>query len=258
MNSQINVLIADETEEFGKTCGDELEKLGYHVTLCKRNGRTVIDRMETTQYDAVLMDVFMPQMNAIEVIEQVQPQKEKMPATILFSAQNNPSLEAQIINSGADYYFISPINAECVAKRVKDLIGIKNKVLHQRELDRQQELDAIISTMMHQIGVPAHIKGYGYLRTAVRLCVDEPEMLGLVTKILYPAVAKIYHTAPNRVERSMRHAIQVAWERGDEELIARYFGCTQAKNRKPTNSEFIATLSEELSFRMKSGEKQTH
>ena len=158
-----------------------------------------------------------------------------------------------MIDAGADYYFIKPVNPQSVAKRISRLSSWKSEVKKRSQaLYTDSDMDIVISDIMRQIGVPAHIKGYMYLRTAIKLCVNDSEMLGSVTKILYPTVAKQYNTTSSRVERAIRHAIEVAWDRGDVDVLSSYFGYTiQSQRGKPTNSEFIAMIADKLKLSMR-------
>ena len=232
------ILIADKSDEIGVVCEKELKSLGYDVVLCDKNGDTVIKYLDSQHFDAVLMDVFMSSADGMEVIEHI----------------NESDFEERMIEAGADYYFIKPIKPAVVAKRIQNIIswkGEKHK-LQNKNSYAQDDIEVVISDIMRQIGVPAHIKGYQYLRTSIILCINDSEMLGSVTKILYPTVAKQYNTTASRVERAIRHAIEVAWDRGDVDVLSSYFGYTiQAQRGKPTNSEFIAMIADKLKLSMR-------
>lgn len=256
MQTNIKILIADEKEEFGRTCSEELKKLGYDVTLCEKNGEVIIRKINEDKYDALIMDVFMPHTDGLEVLEYLNKNLTSRPLTLLLSAVSSVDFEAQIMNAGADYYFIKPVEPAAVTARLeKLLIWRKNKKSNVRyPLRSSDNIEVIISDIMRQIGVPAHIKGYQYLRTSIALCIENPEMLGSVTKLLYPTVAKQYSTTASRVERAIRHAIEVAWDRGDVDVLSSFFGYTIDSNRgKPTNSEFIAMISDKIGLIIKTG-----
>lgn len=180
----------------------------------------------------------------------------KKPIISVLSSVSSEELEKQVMSAGADYFFIKPITANQIAKRITRLTAWRNE--HKAESRAtarfiEQDMDVIISDIMRQIGVPAHIKGYHYLRTAIHLCIDDREMLSSVTKILYPTVAKMYKTTSSRVERAIRHAIEVAWDRGDVDVLSSYFGYTiQSERGKPTNSEFIAMITDKINLSMRS------
>ena len=253
MNKNIKVLVADNSDDFGKECCKELQKLGFDAVLTPKNGNSVIESIDSQHFDAVIMDVFMTGADAIEVMEHISSSLAEKPLVVLISAIDNSDFEEQMINAGADYYFLKPANPVSVAKRVQRLSGWKNeknKRLGKSYTD--DDIEVIISDIMRQIGVPAHIKGYQYLRTSIMLCINDSQMLGSVTKILYPTVAKMYGTTASRVERAIRHAIEVAWDRGDVDVLSGYFGYTiQSQRGKPTNSEFIAMIADKLKLSLK-------
>jgi two-component system response regulator (stage 0 sporulation protein A) len=251
MNEKIKVLVADESEEIGKACERELKAMGYDVTTCERNGEMVMNQIDSKHFDAVVMDVFMSVVDGIEVIEHINDSLTERPFILLLSTISTTGFEEQVINAGADYYFIKPISPVVVAKRIETLIKWKSdKSKHNGS--NSEDIEVVISDIMRQIGVPAHIKGYQYLRTSIMLCIEDSDMLSSVTKLLYPTVAKKYSTTASRVERAIRHAIEVAWDRGDVDVLSSYFGYTiQAQRGKPTNSEFIAMIADKLKLSMK-------
>ncbi len=253
METMAKILVADKSNSVGMACEQELKALGFDVVLCDKNGDTVLECLEAQKFDAVIMDVFMSSSDGIDVMERINASFSEKPAIILMSAINTSDFEDRMIAAGADYYFIKPIKPAALAKRVESLInwrGERTKLSYRPFAEDNLELE--ISKIMRDIGVPAHIKGYQYLRTSIMLCIDDNEMLGSVTKILYPTVAKQYSTTPSRVERAIRHAIEVAWDRGDVDVLSSYFGYTiQAQRGKPTNSEFIAMIADKLKLQMK-------
>jgi len=252
MNSKMKVLIADDVTVFGKDCKKELEKAGFEVSFCKKDGNKVISVLESQHFDAVLMDVFMSGADGVEVLEHISNSLTEKPLTLVLSAVDNSQIEEQVIFAGADYYFIKPVSPESVAKRIEKLSQWKMSKNKSTSAYHDNDIDVVISDIMRQIGVPAHIKGYQYLRSAIKLSVNDSEMLGSVTKLLYPTVAKMYSTTPSRVERAIRHAIEVAWDRGDVDVLSSYFGYTiQSQRGKPTNSEFIAMIADKLKLSLK-------
>lgn len=252
MKETMKVLIADDTESFGKACQQELKKLGLESILTKKDGRKVIELLQNQHFDAVMLDVFMSGLDGIEVVDYIRESVSNPPLVVVFSAVDSADFEQQIIGAGADYYFIKPVNPSSVAKRVQSLTNMKfNKSNKTGFIER--DIEVVISDIMRQIGVPAHIKGYQYLRTAIDLSINDEEMLESVTKLLYPTIAKMYQTTSSRVERTIRHAIEVAWDRGDVEVLSSYFGYTIQSNRgKPTNSEFIAMISDRIKLSLHS------
>lgn len=208
--------------------------------------------LDSQHFDAVLMDVFMAHADGVEVLEHIEKSLAEKPLVLLISAMDNAEFEEQMISAGADYYFIKPVTPQSVAKRIERLSSWKTEKQKRTAEISDNDIEVVISDIMRQIGVPAHIKGYQYLRTAIKLSVEDSDMLGSVTKLLYPTVAKIFNTTSSRVERAIRHAIEVAWDRGDVDVLSSYFGYTiQSQRGKPTNSEFIAMISDKLKLSLK-------
>lgn len=253
MDNKLKVLLADDSTQFGKECQKELKNFGFDVVSVSKDGKRVISAMESMHIDVVLMEAFMANGDAVDVLEYTELSMAEKPLVVVLSSANSQSLEEQLINAGADYYFIKPVSPESIAKRINRLASWKSeKKKHYTAEMTDSDMDIAISDMLREIGVPAHIKGYQYLRTSIKLCVKDREMLGSVTKILYPTVAKEYKTTPSRVERAIRHAIEVAWDRGDVDVLSSYFGYTiQSQRGKPTNSEFIAMLSDKIRLSMR-------
>ena len=255
MKTNLKVLIADDSAQFGKECQKELKNSGFDVMLTAKDGARVISMLDSQHIDAIVIDAFMSNGDAIDVIEHIDSSLREKPLIILLSSIHSQDFEEQMISAGADYYFIKPVSPVSVAKRIVRLASWKTEK-RKRELSpySDSDMDVVISDIMRQIGVPAHIKGYQYLRTAIKLSVNDSEMLGSVTKLLYPTVAKMYETTASRVERAIRHAIEVAWDRGDVDVLSSYFGYTiQSQRGKPTNSEFIAMIADKLKLSMRPG-----
>ncbi len=254
MNNKLKVLIADDSAQFGKACQNELKEAGFDVLLTQKDGLRVISVFESQNIDVLIIDAFMSGADGMDVLDHINESVRQKPLIIFISSIDSAEFEEQIIDAGADYYFIKPVTPQSVAKRVIRLSSWKAEKQKRTSarLD-DEDMDVVISDIMRQIGVPAHIKGYHYLRTSIKLSVEEPEMLGSVTKLLYPTVAKMYNTTSSRVERAIRHAIEVAWDRGDVDVLSSYFGYTiQSQRGKPTNSEFIAMIADKLRLQMRS------
>ena len=215
----MRVLIAED-DAVGKACKSEMEKRGIETELIKKDGNKVIERIDSRHYDVVLMDVFMSGADGVEVLEHMNDSLSEKPLVMLFSTVDNSVFEEQMIKAGADYYFIKPISPSTVAKRVENLSCWRSEKQQKTAMRTDTDIELVISDIMRQIGVPAHIKGYQYLRKAIMLCVEDSEMMGSVTKILYPTVAKEFKTTSSRVERAIRHAIEVAWDRGDVDVLS--------------------------------------
>ena len=253
MKNNLRILIADDSASFGRECKKELETAGFDVVLTGKDGERVMALLDSQHFDVVLMDAFMSRADGTEVLEHISQSLAEKPLSLLMSPMDNAEFEEQLINAGADYYFIKPVSPQSAAKRIERLSSWKSeKKKHSSSPYGDNDIEVVISDIMRQIGVPAHIKGYQYLRTAIKLSVEDPEMLGSVTKLLYPTVAKLYNTTSSRVERAIRHAIEVAWDRGDVDVLSSYFGYTiQSQRGKPTNSEFIAMIADKLKLSLK-------
>lgn len=249
MENKIKIMVA-ENNEFGQDCVRVFTSYGYNSVLTDKDGSQVLTKLKFEKPDVVIMDAFMLHVDAIGVIKQMKMMKDiKKPMIIVLSSVDNMRFESEILNSGADYYFLKPVDAEIIAQRISQLSGWTNGERHERG---GNDLEVTVSEIMHRIGVPAHIKGYQYLREAIILSVNNTEMMGSVTKLLYPTVAKTFKTTSSRVERAIRHAIEVAWDRGDVDVLSSYFGYTiQSSRGKPTNSEFIAMIADKLRLQLK-------
>ncbi len=254
MNKQLSVLIADEKSESALNLMSALKMNSMDVRVCEKSGATLLQFIENKTPDVIIMDAFLMHIDALGVLQRIGSLKlMKRPLIIVVSSIDKGNFESEIIRAGADYYFLKPIEPSLLAERIPQLYSWKdmgsNKV---GSVNADESIEVTISEIMHQIGVPAHIKGYQYLREAIKLSVNDPEMLGSVTKILYPTVAKSFSTTSSRVERAIRHAIEVAWDRGDVDVLSSYFGYTiQSQRGKPTNSEFIAMIADKLRLKQK-------
>ncbi len=258
MEKQLKIIIADDSSELGENCAKTFKAYGMNVSLCAKDGLKVLSKIKTEAPDIVLADVFMPNLDILGVIKSLKESdlKEK-PMVMAMSGFDNGRLEKELIEAGADYYFLKPFDVNSMAQRIIQLSGWKAQktplvVRNNAVTDTQLEL--MITDIIHQIGVPAHIKGYHYLREAIILSIKNSEIINSVTKLLYPTVAKKHGTTASRVERAIRHAIEVAWDRGDIDVLNSYFGYTiQNERGKPTNSEFIAMISDKLRLKLKIG-----
>lgn len=257
MANQLKVLFAQDQNEFSDSCLKEMENQGLDVFKVPKDGAEVLEAIGKHSPDVVVMDAFMPRLDALAVLKRIDNLRiSEKPVVCVVSGVDNPNFEQQILSSGAAYYFLKPIEPVLLAERIAQ-IGLWNKaertpLSHGLSVVRKNsELEVTVSEIMHHIGVPAHIKGYQYLREAIVLSVNNIEMMNSVTKLLYPTVAKTFSTTPSRVERAIRHAIEVAWDRGDVDVLSHYFGYTiQLSRGKPTNSEFIAMISDKLRLKL--------
>ena len=256
MTNQTKVLFAEDRNEFGNSCVKALEQNGCKVISTAKDGNQIIASIEKNIPDVIIMEAFMPGLDALGVMNKINTMNlVKKPVVCVISGVSNSDFEQQILSAGADYYFIKPVDASVIADRIKLLVSmnINTSVLPSVSgKNNNNGLEVVISEIMHQIGVPAHIKGYQYLREAIILSINNTEMMSSVTKLLYPTVEKTLNTTASRVERELRHAMEVAWDRGDVDVLSSYFGYTIQNTRgKPTNSEFIAMISDKLRLKMK-------
>lgn len=257
MTERIKLLMTQDNADNMNEAKTTLEDHGMDVSFCMKDGEEVIARVLADKPDVVIMDLFMTHIDSIGVMRAVRKQKpEKPPMFVVYSSFDSPVLEREVMGSGATYFVLKPFNLSDLAENIIRLN--KRHRLRTKGGIRQAGFDGYnielkVTEILHQIGVPAHIKGYHYLRDSIIMCVEKPEIINAVTKQLYPSVAKKYETTSSRVERAIRHAIEVAWDRGDVEVLNSYFGYTIQNSRgKPTNSEFIAMISDKLRLQMRS------
>ena len=246
MNKPLKILIAGDSDEWALQMAEELNRLGAAPFLAARDGMAVLDSIEDSSPDLVMMELFMPRMDAIGVMHAVQRDKEdNCPMFVVVSGYTNSVLEREVMSAGASYFALMPMDIPETARRML-------QILNHQDASPRVPLEVKIPEILHQIGVPAHIKGYHYLRDSIRMAVEDPGIINAVTKQLYPGVARAYSTTSSRVERAIRHAIEVAWDRGDVDVLNSYFGYTIHNTRgKPTNSEFIAMISDKLRLEMR-------
>lgn len=256
MGKKLKIVIADDSTELGQSCSKALKSYGMDVILCQKDGQEVLSKIKSEKPDVVLADVFMPNLDIIGVLNSIKGlDGGEKPMIMAMSSFDNQRLEKETLDAGASYYFLKPFDINTMAERIIQLSGWKNEispVVVKDNVVTDPELELMVTEIIHQIGVPAHIKGYHYLREAIILSVKNSDIINSVTKVLYPTVAKNHSTTSSRVERAIRHAIEVAWDRGDIDVLNSYFGYTIQNDRgKPTNSEFIAMISDKLRLRLK-------
>ena len=242
------VLLCDTATEFVRSCTAELSKRGYDVRECEKEGGRIETALAQLKPDIAVLDLFLPGKDAIAIVSAATAAGSET-AFFVTSSFDNPIMEREVIRAGAAYYLLKPFDVSLLCERIEMLTG---NAPPQRESVGEPDVELMVTEMLHQIGVPAHIKGYHYLRDAILQCEQEPELISAVTKRLYPGIAKQYGTTSSRVERAIRHAIEVAWDRGDVDVLDSYFGYTiQALRGKPTNSEFIAMLADKVRLKLR-------
>ncbi len=255
MKNKFKMLIAEDAAEFRTKSADIFTDSGFDAKFCEKDGSKVVEIIRSFQPDIVIMDTFMTNIDGIGVMRGIKNKKDvKFPVFVVISNFDSPLLEKEVLSAGAAYYVIKPFNVSSLIDRICELMECRDDdSFSQGEFySPERELEITITDILHQIGVPAHIKGYNYLRDSIVMSVKHPEIINAVTKVLYPSVAKKYDTTSSRVERAIRHAIEVAWDRGDVDVLNSYFGYTIHNSRgKPTNSEFIAMISDRLRLHKK-------
>lgn len=247
MSNGKKVLISDDTAEFRVLCQDKLKERGYDVVLTKRDGHEVLSAVQRERPDLLVMDAQMRQADALAVIQALK-KREIFPKFLVLSSYNNLFAEQALAEEKDCCYMLRPVEFSILLERIDHLCDshASNRAPGNEVLTIQQ-LEVMVTDILHNIGVPAHIKGYHYLRVGIILSLLDPENMSSVTKQLYPSVAKRFSTTASRVERAIRHAIEVAWDRGDVDVLNSYFGYTIQNSRgKPTNSEFIAMIADKL------------
>ncbi len=250
MENKIKIIISDEDGEFCASCKTLLSENSFEIHSASQNGLELLESIIKIKPDAVLAGAFMPQMDLAGIIEHAKEKLgENIPLFLATLPYDNGILEKELVSCGVSYCFIKPLDPSVLAERIKSLCMSINKNTSGKT---SSNLEIVITDIIHQIGVPAHIKGYHYLREAIIMAVNDIEIMNSVTKCLYPSVAKKHGTTSSRVERAIRHAIEVAWDRGDVDVLNSYFGYTiHSSKGKPTNSEFIALIADKLRVNMK-------
>lgn len=271
MSDKIKILIADDNYDFGMTLKNYLSNdKDMEIIKIARDGEEAYSDILRLKPDVALLDVIMPQLDGIGVLEKLNEAKiEKEPVKIMISAVGQDKITQKAIALGADYYIVKPFDISLLTQRIKEIktdapermqnVNINKEIkspyitISKNEDNTKNNLEAAVTNIIHEVGVPAHIKGYQFLREAIIMSVNNIEMINQITKQLYPDIATKYSTTPSRVERAIRHAIEVAWGRGDPKTTENIFGYTVSADKgKPTNSEFIAMIADKLRLELKS------
>ncbi|MCM1363263.1 MAG: sporulation transcription factor Spo0A [Clostridiales bacterium] len=248
-NNKIKVLIGDDTAEYGVKIASQLRELGVYAYTRRRDGAVLLDSIIRDKPDVVVTDLTLQDSDSILLMEQSKNLMKDLPAFIIISDIRNNYIERQVIESGASYYLVSPFENDTLCSVIK---SVAKKPVNPNCTD----IEILVTDIIHKFGVPAHIKGYHYLRSAILKSATNERILDSITKQLYPYVAKEYQTTPSRVERAIRHAIETAWDRGGADVINSYFGCNSDSYRgRPTNSEFIALVSDRVRLQIKMNNK---
>jgi two-component system response regulator (stage 0 sporulation protein A) len=257
---KIQVLIVDDNREFGEILKEYLENQeDIQVVGIAKDGLEALEMIEAKTPDVAILDIIMPHLDGLGVLEKINSMNlKKSPLFIILSAVGQEKITQRALSLGAEYYVVKPFDMEVLVSRIRQM-KMNNKPLiiksehgsytprstHSAPTKKNIEIE--VTNIMHEIGVPAHIKGYQYLRDAIIMVIKDLDVINSITKQLYPSIAREYNTTPSRVERAIRHAIEVAWGRGQIETIESLFGYTINLGKgKPTNSEFIAMIADKL------------
>lgn len=259
--SVVNVAIAEDNPQAMSLLNNMLiEEKGFHIVGTADNGEDAYHMILKTEPQLVLLDVIMPKMDGISVMEKIRQEKSvrRQPSFIIVTAAGSEQVTSEAFRLGASYFIMKPFDRSLTMEKIRKVCEDRNHHSGSRGMGRigaymdkqeymRQNLEHDVTVMLHEIGIPAHIKGYQYLRDAIAISVEEEDMLVSVTKVLYPTIAKRHNTTASRVERAIRHAIEVAWTRGRLDTIHEIFGYTINNGKgKPTNSEFIALISDKI------------
>lgn len=256
MEISTKILIADENAAQRQSLKNELVRYGYRNIEEAANGEEALIKIGRYHPDVAIIDIWLSKLDGIGVIRNCKALKfspDAAPSFIVVSMVSNQNIFMEASAAGADLCLLKPYNIESLCEHITTLVNNRSRLnAEPTPADKTSDIETQVTKIIHQIGVPAHIKGYQYLRTAILLTVNDSDIINSVTKVLYPSVAKKYQTTTSRVERAIRHAIEVAWDRGDVDTLNSYFGYTIQNNRgKPTNSEFIAMIADNLRLKYK-------
>jgi len=259
MEEKLKIMIVDDNVEFVKLLTMYINaQSGMEVVGSLNDGTNVIPKLKELRPDILLLDIIMPEKDGLVVLEELDDAVlEKKPFTVVMSAIGQEKITHKAISLGAAYYVIKPFDLETLTNRLKEMVGTNTANFYENKgtkyvsakvpMSHGEPVEVKVTNIIHDLGVPAHIKGYQYLREAIIISVENQEIINSITKTMYPVLAKKYKTTPSRVERAIRHAIEVAWNRGEIAMHDKIFGYTVNSNKgKPTNSEFIAMIADKI------------
>jgi len=255
MNKITTVMIADNAEDFCVSLSGALQRAGGFQLLGTANdGEQIIRMLAERRPDVLVLDLMLPKRDGISVLKAMAA-LDKKPVVLATSAFVTEYVSVTAANLGVRYLMLKPCDMDTLVERLEEIRGGETLRKPAAAKPDKAGIEALVTSIIHEIGVPAHIKGYQYLREAIIIAVNDMDVINAITKVLYPQVAKTFQTTPSRVERAIRHAIEVAWDRGDLDTLQRFFGYTVSNTKgKPTNSEFIALIADKLQLQLKSSE----
>ena len=254
--AKMTVLLADSNDEFSRALQSALTaEGGFELAAATQDGAQALEQLRLLQPDILVLDLVLAKIDVMRILEQMSEVSARTTVLVL-SSFVNAQIANQVIGLGAYYIMLKPCDLDCVMGQLRQIRDMRcARQAHESPFaatGRQVNLESMVTSIIHEIGVPAHIKGYQYLREAIKIAVNDMDVINAVTKVLYPQIAKTFSTTPSRVERAIRHAIEVAWDRGDLETLQRFFGYTVSNTKgKPTNSEFIALIADRLQLQLK-------
>jgi len=256
METKIKVLVADPSDDYRNMVASQFrDELDLELVGSTADGLEALRLAKEKRPDVIILEILLANLDGMDVLRRLGESQGKA-ACIMVSSFYRDSVISEAAGLGASYFMLKPFNVGTLMEKIRNVSGRTSRevvpsgtAISPRQ---EQSLETVVTEVIHEIGVPAHIKGYKYLREAIMLTVRDMEIINAVTKVLYPAVAGKFNTTPSRVERAIRHAIEVAWDRGDLEVLQKFFGYTVSNIKgKPTNSEFIAMIADRLSLQRK-------
>lgn len=255
MDKITTVLIADSSEEFCNQLAAALQRSqGFGVVGTATDGEQVLRILSERKVDALVLDLMLPKRDGISILKTIGAM-DRMPVTLATSGFVTDFVASAVAGLGVRYLMLKPCDIEAIVERLDQMRQSNVQPFPGARRIEKNNIEAMVTGIIHEIGVPAHIKGYQYLREAIIIAVKDMDVINAITKVLYPQVAKTFQTTPSRVERAIRHAIEVAWDRGDLDTLQRFFGYTVSSSKgKPTNSEFIALIADKLQLQLRSAE----
>ena len=255
MEHATTVFIADSAEDFCTGLVATLQRSdGFQVVGTANDGEQAIRQILDRKPDVLVLDLMLSKQDGISVLKAISGM-ERRPVTLATSAFITEYVSTSAANLGVRYLMLKPCDMTALVERLEEIRGGESLRMSVPRRPDKNSIEAMVTSIIHEIGVPAHIKGYQYLREAIIIAVNDMDVINAITKVLYPQVAKTFGTTPSRVERAIRHAIEVAWDRGDLDTLQRFFGYTVSNTKgKPTNSEFIALIADKLQLQLKSSE----
>ena len=257
-DKKVSILMADDNKEFCDAITGYLSKQNdMEIVGIAHDGMEAVQKIHELRPDIAIIDGVMPKLDGLGVLEKLNLADTQGPICIVLSAITQDKITQRAMELGAEYYIAKPFDLDSLVMRIRQLKDYikspaQKSISIRSQKNTELNLETKVTNVLHEIGVPAHIRGYHYMREAIMMAVADMDILNYITKELYPTIAKKCNTTPSRVERAIRHAIEVAWSRGKVEIIDSMFGYTVNNNKgKPTNSEFVALIADRLRLELK-------